>query len=159
MPERKQVTRKDVAERAGVSVAVVSYVVNDGPRPVSPETQAKVRQAIEELGYYDPSVQETDARTVLNAERIDYWLSVGAQPSEKVKVLIKKYGSNGTHLEQQKQALERLKATRPTPPPPMVVPRPQKPAAAVAEEAAPAPEATAEATETAEPSTGEAGGE
>ncbi len=52
MAERKQVTRKDVAERAGVSVAVVSYVVNDGPRPVSPETQARVKKAIEELGYY-----------------------------------------------------------------------------------------------------------
>ena len=52
MLHRKRVTRKDVAERAGVSVAVVSYVVNDGPRPVSPETQTKVRQAIEELGYY-----------------------------------------------------------------------------------------------------------
>lgn len=35
-----------------MSVAVVSYVVNNGPRPVSPETQAKVEQAIEELGYY-----------------------------------------------------------------------------------------------------------
>lgn len=52
MPERKQVTRKEVAERAGVSVAVVSYVVNDGPRPVSPETRAKVQKAIEELGYF-----------------------------------------------------------------------------------------------------------
>lgn len=52
MPERKPVTRKDVAKRAGVSVAVVSYVVNNGPRPVSPETRAKVKQAIEELGYY-----------------------------------------------------------------------------------------------------------
>ena len=116
-------------------------------------------KAIEELGYYDPSVKETDARTVLNAERIDYWLSVGAQPSEKVQVLIKKYGSNGTHLEQQKQALERLKATKPTPPPPMVVSQPQKPAEAAPEQAAPAPEATAEASEPAEPSTGEAGGE
>jgi LacI family transcriptional regulator len=48
----KQVTREDVAKRAGVSVAVVSYVVNDGPRPVSPETRAKVIQVIEELGYY-----------------------------------------------------------------------------------------------------------
>lgn len=52
MTRRKQVTRKDVALRAGVSVAVVSYVVNDGPRPVSPETRAKVVEAIEELGYY-----------------------------------------------------------------------------------------------------------
>ncbi|MEA3334839.1 MAG: LacI family DNA-binding transcriptional regulator [Chloroflexota bacterium] len=48
----KRITRKDVAERAGVSVAVVSYVVNDGPRPVSPETRARVEIAIDELGYY-----------------------------------------------------------------------------------------------------------
>jgi DNA-binding LacI/PurR family transcriptional regulator len=52
MPERKRVTRKEVAERAGVSTAVVSYVVNNGPRPVTPETRAKVEKAIEELGYY-----------------------------------------------------------------------------------------------------------
>ncbi|MCB9079805.1 MAG: LacI family DNA-binding transcriptional regulator [Anaerolineaceae bacterium] len=52
MTDKKRVTRKEVAERAGVSVAVVSYVVNNGPRPVSPETQAKVQQAIDELGYY-----------------------------------------------------------------------------------------------------------
>lgn len=52
MSERKQVTRREVAERAGVSVAVVSYVVNNGPRPVSPETQVKVKKAIRELGYY-----------------------------------------------------------------------------------------------------------
>ena len=52
MNSPKQVTRKDVAERAGVSVAVVSYVVNKGPRPVSAATQAKVEQVIDELGYY-----------------------------------------------------------------------------------------------------------
>ena len=65
-------------------------------------------RVLEELGTYDPMVKETDARAVLNGERIDYWLDVGAQPSDKVKVLIKKYGSSGTHLELQKQALERL---------------------------------------------------
>lgn len=52
MPERKPVTAKDVAKRAGVSVAVVSYVINDGPRSVSPETQAKVEKVIKELGYF-----------------------------------------------------------------------------------------------------------
>mgnify|MGYP003378079297 CR=1 FL=1 len=31
----RSVTRADVARLAGVSSAVVSYVVNDGPRPVS----------------------------------------------------------------------------------------------------------------------------
>ncbi|MDO5048556.1 MAG: LacI family DNA-binding transcriptional regulator [Actinomycetaceae bacterium] len=46
-----RITRKDVAERAGVSSAVVSYVVNNGPRPVAKETRLKVLAAIEELGY------------------------------------------------------------------------------------------------------------
>jgi len=66
-------------------------------------------RVLEELGTYDPMVQETDARAVLKGERIDYWLSVGALPSEKVRVLIKKYGTHGTHLEQQKAALERIR--------------------------------------------------
>ena len=99
-------------------------------------------KVIEELGHYDPLVKETDARAILNAERISYWLSVGAQPSEKVAVLIKKYGANGTHLEQQKSALERVKLNKPMAPPPRVVPRP-KPAEPAAPEAAPAAESAA----------------
>lgn len=43
-------TRKEVAERAGVSIAVVSYVLNDS-NYVKEETRQKVLQAIEELGY------------------------------------------------------------------------------------------------------------
>lgn len=34
-----------------MSVAVVSYVVNDGPRPVAAATRERVLRAIEELGY------------------------------------------------------------------------------------------------------------
>ncbi|MEZ4870576.1 MAG: LacI family DNA-binding transcriptional regulator [Caldilineaceae bacterium] len=48
----KRVTHKDVAERAGVSVATVSYVLNNGPRPVSAKTRARVEAAIADLGYY-----------------------------------------------------------------------------------------------------------
>lgn len=48
---KSAVTRDDVARLAGVSSAVVSYVVNGGPRAVSPGTEAKVRQAIRALGY------------------------------------------------------------------------------------------------------------
>jgi LacI family transcriptional regulator, galactose operon repressor len=44
-------TRADVARYAGVSTAVVSYVVNEGPRRVAPETAARVRAAIEILNY------------------------------------------------------------------------------------------------------------
>lgn len=102
-------------------------------------------KVIEELGHYDPLVKETDARAILNGERINYWLSVGAQPSEKVRVLIKKYGVNGTHLEQQKSALERVKMNKPMAPPPRVVPRP-KPEEPAAPEAAPAAEPAAAET-------------
>jgi LacI family transcriptional regulator len=52
MVGKKQLTRKDVAKLADVSVATVSYVVNDGPRPVAAETRAKVEAAIRKLGYY-----------------------------------------------------------------------------------------------------------
>jgi small subunit ribosomal protein S16 len=78
-------------------------------------------RALEELGTYDPSVPDADARAVLNGERIAYWLGVGAQPTEKVAVLIKKYGKEGTHLAKQKEALDKVAA-------PKVVPDPGAPA-------------------------------
>lgn len=45
------VTQVDVARHAGVSRAVVSYVLNDGPRKVADETRQRVLDAIRELGY------------------------------------------------------------------------------------------------------------
>ncbi|MCR9295221.1 MAG: 30S ribosomal protein S16 [bacterium] len=67
-------------------------------------------KVIEELGYYDPMVRETDARAILKRERVDYWLGVGAQPTQKAGILIKKYGTDGTHVEKQQQAIERMKS-------------------------------------------------
>ena len=69
-------------------------------------------RVIEELGTYDPMVPETDARAILKGERIDYWLSVGAKPTPKVGVLIRKYGTDGSHLAQQTEAIERLGGRR-----------------------------------------------
>ena len=82
-------------------------------------------KVIEELGHYDPMVPETDARAILKGERIDYWLSVGAQPTPKVGVLIKKYGTGGTHLESQQAALDRLNQARAVRPVPVAVPQPK----------------------------------
>ncbi|MFI6999976.1 LacI family DNA-binding transcriptional regulator [Nocardia sp. NPDC050175] len=45
------VTRADVARLAGTSPALVSYVLNDGPRSVAPATRARIEAAIEQLGY------------------------------------------------------------------------------------------------------------
>ena len=45
---------------------------------------------IEEVGFYDP---KTNPMTVqLKAERVQHWLSIGAQPTEIVKSLLKRKG-------------------------------------------------------------------
>jgi small subunit ribosomal protein S16 len=53
--------------------------------------QPRDGRIIEELGSYDPMVKNTDERVKLRPDRIKHWISVGAQPSEKVSVLLKKY--------------------------------------------------------------------
>jgi small subunit ribosomal protein S16 len=45
---------------------------------------------IESLGYYDPL---TDPATVkVNEDRVRHWLSVGAQPSDTVRNLLRRQG-------------------------------------------------------------------
>ena len=43
---------------------------------------------IESIGYYNPVVEPKVLK--IDEERLQYWLSVGAQPSEKVKKLTAK---------------------------------------------------------------------
>jgi small subunit ribosomal protein S16 len=99
-------------------------------------------RVLEELGTYDPRVPDTDARALLKPERIDYWLGVGAQPSVNVAVLIKKYGTNGTHAAAQKTALEKLAQPKSVPDPgaPASLPKPKR-------QKGEAPAANAEETE------------
>jgi small subunit ribosomal protein S16 len=117
-------------------------------------------KVIEELGIYDPLVPDSDARCILNHERVQYWLGVGALPTDKVSVLIKKYGPNGTHMELQKSALERVRAPREAPPmpEPVFVFKP-KSKETKAEEAAPVAEAEAPAAEAGETESTEAAAE
>jgi small subunit ribosomal protein S16 len=109
-------------------------------------------KVIEELGHYDPLVPDTDARAIFNAERVDHWLKVGALPTEAVAALIKKYGTNGTHVAAQQSALEKLKSTKPQAPAPWTPPPKPKPEPAAPEAGADpaAAEATAEAPAAAE---------
>ncbi len=44
------VTMRDVAKRAGVSIATVSFVLND-TKPVTPATRQRIEQAMTELGF------------------------------------------------------------------------------------------------------------
>jgi transcriptional regulator, LacI family len=50
MPREQTVTIRDVARRAGVSIATVSYVLNESA-PISEETRARVLATAAELGY------------------------------------------------------------------------------------------------------------
>lgn len=51
-------------------------------------------RVIEELGTYDPLMPDEQRRVCMKAERVDYWLGVGAQPTERVRVLIDKFKGN-----------------------------------------------------------------
>lgn len=47
---------------------------------------------IEELGHYDPLGNQPDKQVNFNKERIEYWLSKGAQPSTTVGSILRKQG-------------------------------------------------------------------
>ncbi len=46
-------------------------------------------RSIEQLGTYDPMEKEESKKVVLKRDRIEYWLSVGAQPTETVASILK----------------------------------------------------------------------
>ena len=45
-------------------------------------------RSIEELGFYDPTKEPVLVK--INKQRLDYWLSCGAEMSQTVKGLVKK---------------------------------------------------------------------
>ncbi len=47
---------------------------------------------IERLGFFNPFARENEESLRLDSERVDYWKSVGAQPSDRVAKLIKEAG-------------------------------------------------------------------
>ena len=78
--------------------------------------QPRDGRIIEELGSYDPMVPNTDERVRLKPDRIRYWMGVGALPSEKVGVLLRKYLKK--FEEQQAQAAAGPAAEAPPAAPP-----------------------------------------
>lgn len=96
---------------------------------------------IEQVGTYDPMLQKDNPiRVRLNEERCKYWLSVGAQPTDRVARFLDAAGlakrdarNNPEKSKPKKKAQERLKAA--------------EEAAAAAKEAAAAPAEEAAASE------------
>jgi small subunit ribosomal protein S16 len=46
--------------------------------------------SIEQLGWYDPIAKDPAKQVQLNEERVKYWISVGAQPSDTVRDMLGK---------------------------------------------------------------------
>lgn len=53
--------------------------------------QPRDGRTLEELGTYDPMVVTKENRITLKTDRIKYWMSVGALPSEKVQAILVKH--------------------------------------------------------------------
>ena len=51
---------------------------------------------IERLGYYNPVASGADERIVLDTARVDHWVGVGAQMTDKVRALYKEAGKAST---------------------------------------------------------------
>ncbi len=49
-------------------------------------------KVLEELGTYDPMAVNREQEVVLKRDRIEYWLSVGAQPSDTVRQILEREG-------------------------------------------------------------------
>ena len=58
---------------------------------VTDSRNARDGRAIEELGYYNPVSEPSELK--INGERAKYWLGVGAQPTDTVRILLKKTGA------------------------------------------------------------------
>jgi small subunit ribosomal protein S16 len=78
--------------------------------------QPRDGRIIEELGSYDPMVKNTDDRVRLRAARVKYWMSVGAQPSENVAVLLKKYLEKAEQQEAEAAAAPKAAPAAEAPP-------------------------------------------
>ena len=54
---------------------------------------------LEKLGHYDPIEKDPAKQVVLNLERVNHWLELGAVPSETVSQILLKLGVKTKHAE------------------------------------------------------------
>jgi small subunit ribosomal protein S16 len=58
---------------------------------------------IENLGFYDPRHEDEK----IDVERVDYWLSVGAKPSDTVEDIIKRAKGESKPVAEKKQEVKK----------------------------------------------------
>ena len=104
-------------------------------------------RAIEQVGLYHP--KEEPSRIEVNSERVQHWLSVGAQPTEQVAAILKLTGDWGK-FKGDKNAVSTVQVAEPKAAfvadekkKPVLKPKSEKPAKADAAAEAPAADETA----------------
>ncbi len=80
---------------------------------VADSREARDGRYIERVGYYNPIARggEKEHRLVFKPDRMDYWTSQGAQPSDRVDRLFKEYQTKV--VPQAAQAQEENKKKQP----------------------------------------------
>lgn len=58
---------------------------------VADSRNARDGRFIERIGFFNPIANGGEVPLKINLERVDYWLSNGAQPSDRVHGLIKEF--------------------------------------------------------------------
>jgi small subunit ribosomal protein S16 len=61
---------------------------------IADKQRARNGRFIERVGYFNPIAAGKDIRLNLDIERIQQWIAKGAQPSDRVKSLLKNYQNN-----------------------------------------------------------------
>lgn len=62
-------------------------------------TDSRKRQgglSLEHVGYFNPIARRSETKLKLDLTRIDYWLSKGAQQSDRVRTLVSSYRKQAT---------------------------------------------------------------
>ena len=66
---------------------------------VADRARSRDGRFVERVGFYNPVAKGRAEGVRIDLERVDYWLSVGAQPSDVVKKLIKQAREQGAAPE------------------------------------------------------------
>ena len=56
---------------------------------VADQRRARDGRFIERVGFFNPVARGQEERLRIEQERVEYWISKGAQPSERVAALLK----------------------------------------------------------------------
>lgn len=84
--------------RGGTKKRPFYYIV------VSDKRRARDGRYIEQLGYFNPIAAGKEVRLHLLRERATYWISQGAQPSDRVMQLIKTFDKDAANTQTETTA-------------------------------------------------------